>query len=62
MNKGTWMEIMLAPELEQRLQVKVARGEYPSAAAALNEAVRRLLEPEPELAEPFLWRRCAARS
>ena len=47
------MDITLDPELEQRLQYKVARGEYPSASAALNEALRRLLEPEAELADPL---------
>lgn len=47
------MDITLDPDLEQRLQYKVARGEYPSASAALNEALRRLLEPEAELADPL---------
>ncbi len=44
---------MLDAELEQRLRYKVARGEYSSVEAALNEALRRLLEPEAELANPL---------
>lgn len=47
------MDITLDPELEQRLQYKVARGEYPSASAALNEALRRLLALEADIADPL---------
>ena len=47
------MNITLDPELEQRLRYKIACGEYSSVEAALNEALRRLLEPEAELADPL---------
>ena len=53
MHRETHMDITLDPKLEQRLRYKIARGEYSSVEAALNEALRRLLEPEAELADPL---------
>ena len=47
------MDITLDPELEHQLQYVIARGEYPSATAAVNEALRRLLKPETDLADPL---------
>ena len=47
------MDITLDPDLEQRLRYKIARGEYSSVEAAVNKAVRRLLEPKAELADPL---------
>ena len=47
------MHITLDPELEQRLRYKIACGEYASMEAALNEALRCMLEPEADLADPL---------
>ena len=47
------MQITLDPELEQGLHSKVASGEYPSPEAALNEALRRFLQPEQDRDDPL---------
>ncbi len=47
------MQFAIDPELEAKLQHKVDGGEYPSADAALNEALRRFLNPGQDVDDPY---------
>ncbi len=47
------MQFAIDPELEAKLQHKVDGGEYPSADAAVNEALRRFLNPEQDVDDPY---------
>jgi len=40
------MNIILPPELEQRIREKVDRGDYDNAEALVQEAVHRLIEED----------------
>ena len=57
------MQVTLEPELEQQVQHKIASGEYPSADALLNAALRRFLSLQHMiLTIPCRSKRCAANS
>lgn len=47
------MQFAIDPELEAKLQRKVNGGEYSSADAALNEALRRFLDTEQDADDPY---------
>ena len=45
------MNVILGPELEQRVRQKVERGDYESADALVQEAVQRFLQEEEQSRE-----------
>lgn len=44
------MNVTLAPEIEKLVEERVARGDFASADALVNQAVQRLIEEESEMA------------
>jgi putative addiction module CopG family antidote len=54
--------VTLAPEIERLVEERVARGDFASADALVNQAVQRLIEEESEMTHTEALLREAAES